>query len=311
MKRIHVLPALLVFATLFLYSCTKEEILNNKVPVAIAGDSLTVELGQEGFVTLTGSGRDSDGEIVAYLWSQVSGPNEAVIVNAGSAVTEVTNLITGQYVFQLMVVDDDGATGVDNIVVSVKITENNSSFKPANNPYEVFVVGYVGGNDITDHNAPEIAALAWTIGSPIAGRIALKFDDLKNIPANATIESAKLYLFSNPKPLNGNLITPNFGTNNSMFVQKITTDWIGSAVRWNNQPGITDENRVSIPHTDSSSLDIEVDVTELIKGMTGTNANYGFEIRLQNESYYNSRIFCSSKNEDDTKHPRLEVVWKN
>lgn len=56
---------------------------------------------------------------------------------------------------------------------------------------------------------------------------------------------------------------------------------------------------------------IDVDVTELVKGMTGTNTNNGFFIRLQNEVIYNSRIFCSSFYPTEEKHPKLEVTYKN
>src|SRR5687768_1993200 len=104
-------------------SCTKEITeqimqLGNKVPVANAGPSKTI-LEPLDSVVVVGSGSDSAGHIVAYLWSKVSGPPSYFIVNPGSATTSIKNLTPGTYVFQLMVTDNDGATGVDTMSVRV------------------------------------------------------------------------------------------------------------------------------------------------------------------------------------------------
>ena len=68
------IPALTILSAFIflLVSCTKDDIELNKVPVADAGESKTITLPEES-ATLAGTGTDSDGEIVAYLWSQVSG----------------------------------------------------------------------------------------------------------------------------------------------------------------------------------------------------------------------------------------------
>lgn len=301
---------LLCVASLLFSSCTKEEILNNKVPIANAGDDLNVEISPEDILSLSGSGSDTDGEVVAYLWSQVSGPNDAKFINNGSAETRVGSLIPGVYVFQLMVIDDQGATGVDNVTVTVKWKTVTLSLRPANNPNEVH---FLGGNGI-DQAAPhalEFGAAAWTIGGvQMAIHGIFKFD-LSSIPASATITSAKLSLYSNPIPLNGNLTTANAGTQNAMLIQRVTNSWSAAGLTWANQPATTTEHQVEIPHTDLPFLDlVDVDVTELVKQMTGSNENYGFGIRLKQETIYNSRIFCSSKNPDATKHPKLEAVYK-
>src|SRR5688500_11357504 len=96
---------LVVFAFVFiLYSCTKD-VAENKVPVADAGPSKNVILPFES-EPLNGSGADSDGNVVSYLWSQVKGPYETTIITPGSASTAVKGLGEGTYVFQLMVTDN-------------------------------------------------------------------------------------------------------------------------------------------------------------------------------------------------------------
>lgn len=304
---------MLVTTILLLASCQKEEYLNNKVPIAEAGESQTVRVKDEyATAKLKGSGKDLDGTVVAYLWSQVSGPGNARIVNEGADSTDVTRLKVGKYLFQLMVVDNDGATGVDtvSIIVDGPLAATLEQ-KPNKNPNEVHIYGNSSYNG-SGPGTPEIGAVSWTDGSTIAMRGAFKFD-LSSIPSGATITSAYLSLYSNPTPLNGhhpNEIRANYGTDNSMLIQKVTEDWTAATVTWNNQPGSTTDNQVIIPHTAEPFLDLlDIDVTPLVAGMTGSNSNYGFLIKLKTEVIYNSRVFCSSFYTDSNKHPKLVVNY--
>src|SRR5258706_2678284 len=300
------LIGLLLFAT----ACKKDTDITNSVPVTNAGPSQNITLPTP--LNLSGSGTDADGHIVAYLWSQVAGPNTPVIANPGAMNTAVSGIIAGNYILQLMVTDDGGATGVDTVSIKVNpAPEITLTLQPANNPTD-FAVAELNGIDQTGHSGLDIPIETWTNGgNPVIIRSLLKFD-LSTIPQNSTIVSANLYLYSYPPPTpNGNFTDPNFGTSNGMTLQRVTTDWSPSTITWFNQPSVTSQNQVTIPQTASSILDLNLDVASLVSTMVTTNSNYGFLIKLQNEVTYNSRIFVSSYNTTyPTKHPKLVIVYR-
>ena len=311
MTRINPALSILSAFLFLLFGCTKDDIKLNVVPVAEAGASKTITLPTNS-ETLTGTGTDSDGEIVAYLWSQVSGPAVTTIVNPGSPSTLIEGFVKGDYVFQLMVTDEDGATGVDTTRVIVNpALINTLTLQPSNNPLEFEMANFNGANQ-TYSGAADIPVSAWTIGGdPITIREVIEFD-LSSIPANATIQSANMYLFSYPAPtLNGNFINANFGTNNTMLVQQIVSNWSPSSIGWFNQPASTTNNQVIVPTTTQSNLDLDLNVKNMVSSMVASNANYGFLLKLQSEVYYTSRQFVSSYNTTyPTKHPKLVVVYQ-
>lgn len=100
---------------------------SNQPPVAIAGGDQVIT-SPTSVVTLSGSGTDVGGTISGYSWSKISGPSSGTITSASSASTTVTSLIQGVYQFQLKVTDNNGATGLDTIQVTVN---SSTSLLPA------------------------------------------------------------------------------------------------------------------------------------------------------------------------------------
>src|SRR5690606_25299236 len=91
---------------------------SNKAPVANAGGDKTVTLPNNS-ITLQGSGTDSDGSIVSYQWTKVSGPS-VTLSDANKASLKLTKLVAGTYVFRLTVKDNQNAVASDNVTVVVK-----------------------------------------------------------------------------------------------------------------------------------------------------------------------------------------------
>lgn len=92
----------------------------NIPPTANAGGNKVITL-PTSTVTQTGSGTDPDGTVVSYSWSQNPGnPVPASIVSPASATTVINGMVvSGNYNFTMMVTDNLGATGSQNITVVV------------------------------------------------------------------------------------------------------------------------------------------------------------------------------------------------
>ena len=308
--------AFLILAV-FISSCQKDIILNSAnanltPPTVDAGIPRTIVLPVSS-ATLNGTATSSNGPVVGYLWSLISGPNVPVIHSPSLPSTLVSGMIAGNYRFQFMAIDSAGLTGVDTTSIRVIPNQNpiqTLTLQPGNNTNEATLT-WTNSGSTTGANfiLQELLAMAWTTGGELfVGRGLFKFD-LSAIPANATIISAKLSLYSTPNPLNGNQVDANLGNNNAMFIERIVSNW-NATLNWPNQPFGDVATQISIPHTNQTSLDlIDVDVTTLTNPMI-TGNNNGFKIRLQNEVFYNLRNFCSSKHANTAKRPRLVITYQ-
>jgi hypothetical protein len=103
-------------------------LLPNQAPAADAGADQSVDEGAT--VELSGSGTDSDGNVVSYSWLQEAGTvvtiTDADLANASFVAPTVS--ASESLIFRLTVTDDDGATGSD----TVSVTVNNVPIPPPN-----------------------------------------------------------------------------------------------------------------------------------------------------------------------------------
>ncbi|MBW7890223.1 MAG: hypothetical protein H3C48_04190, partial [Chitinophagaceae bacterium] len=89
-------------------------------PVADAGSDQTIRLPVNS-VTLDGSGSSApSGVITGYAWSKQSGPAGGVISSSGNAITTVSNLEEGVYVYELEITDDNGNSSNASVKIVVK-----------------------------------------------------------------------------------------------------------------------------------------------------------------------------------------------
>lgn len=296
--------------TLFLYSCQKNPV-DNVPPVVKTDGHITDSIkSTNDSIHLTGSATDADGQVIAYLWSLVSGPNLPVILSTGIAQTNLTGLVAGTYIFQLTATDNEGLTGVafDTVTLTMEQPVMIALRNASNTNNEMIIAGNTT-DDYSDGGGIELVAQNWTqYGLVDLTKGAFKFD-LSAIPAATVIKSASLTLYSNPTPHNGNLTDANYGPHNAIFIERITTSWSNTTTTWQNQPATDETDHISIPQSNIAREDlVDVDVTSLVQKMI-SGTNYGFEIRMQSSDMYNCRIFCSSRYADSTKHPVLKVTY--
>src|SRR4029077_8839008 len=82
----------------------------NIPPTADAGSGDTLILPNNTFILNASRSTDPDGTIAAYQWKQVSGPNTAVSSAMSMPQVSLSHLVQGEYVFEVTVTDNAGAT---------------------------------------------------------------------------------------------------------------------------------------------------------------------------------------------------------
>lgn len=101
----------------------------NQVPVANAGQNLTVTSG--GRVTFSGSGSDTDGSIASYSWTPPSGITLTGISTATPSFTAPQVTQTATLTFSLVVTDNAGArSAADTVDVRVSPAGGSSGLPP-------------------------------------------------------------------------------------------------------------------------------------------------------------------------------------
>jgi hypothetical protein len=155
---------------------------------------------------------------------------------------------------------------------------------------------------------------AWTIsGTQTIWRNLFKFD-LRCIPSNAVIQSARLSLFyadTNSYVIYANGEQSSLTNSNESVLQRVTSAWTENTVTWINQPATTTADQVILPQSTSATQDYtNLDVTQMVQLMIGAPANNnGFELKLTNETYYAQLLFASGDNPHIAKHPNLEITY--
>ena len=99
-------------------------VLDNQIPLVEVEDTVMLNLPQTS-TTLLVNAEDTDGEISTINWSQLSGPVSAQLFGSDSDELEVSDLTEGSYTFEVVVVDNGGASNADSVILKVVTEENN------------------------------------------------------------------------------------------------------------------------------------------------------------------------------------------
>lgn len=93
-------------------------VAGNTPPTANAGADQIINL-PTSTTSLSGGGTDPDGTITSYAWTKISGPTGGTIASPSSATTAISALVAGTYIYRLTVTDNNGATGTDDVQLTV------------------------------------------------------------------------------------------------------------------------------------------------------------------------------------------------
>jgi hypothetical protein len=99
----------------------------NKAPVAIAGNDFDMYLPNDSLIFNAWQSYDPDGSIVAYKWSQISGPVSVPLLTPNERSTWAKRMnVVGPYGFRLEVTDNQGLVSADTVVITMRAQSSSS-----------------------------------------------------------------------------------------------------------------------------------------------------------------------------------------
>ncbi len=92
----------------------------NQPPVARTENDIVLTLPIISSLLHGNTSSDPDGVIISYEWTQLSGPNQAIITDRLTDIATISSFVAGIYTFQLKVTDDDGASSTKAMKVTIE-----------------------------------------------------------------------------------------------------------------------------------------------------------------------------------------------
>ena len=148
-----------------------------QLPIANAGKDTTVAYPGANSALLNGSASYATaGQLVSYVWRQISGPTTATMSNASSEMDVVSGLAVGDYSFALTVTDDNNQSASDTVVVHVKNFQRDTH---SNYQFSLYPNPVLSGQNITIHGTRNVTGKMWFNVIDLKGR-AIKEIQLDN-----------------------------------------------------------------------------------------------------------------------------------
>jgi hypothetical protein len=134
--------------------------------------------------------------------------------------------------------------------------------------------------------------------------------DLKSIPAEAKVHSARLLLACDT--VNYTKGHSSLSKSDAAWLMRVKEAWAETTVTWANQPAADTAGRITLEESKKAKQNYEVDVTAMVAAMVADSTkNHGFLLRSITESPYNYLTFGSGDHKDSTLHPALVVEYEN
>lgn len=136
----------------------REYFTPNEPPLANAGDDILYTTANQPLALNGSASSDTDGMITRYHWEQLSGLQLLDVQNSDAATSSILKPETGEYVFRLTIMDNQGATSMDEIMVTIDTSQITSVNVPAHyipvrvwpNPFSDLVFVALPGENLVD-----------------------------------------------------------------------------------------------------------------------------------------------------------------
>jgi hypothetical protein len=154
-----------------------------------------------------------------------------------------------------------------------------------------------------------LKAEAWTAsGSAMITRALMEFYVSNEIPANAVINSANLYLFSDT--VDSFHFHSQLSGSNDAYLKRVATNFDMTTVTWNNAPTAYATNSVFLPASNNDNQHYVVNVTQLLNDSRANNdTKFALLFGLNNENYYRKLQFLPGNTIYTDKRPYLKVCY--
>ncbi|MBS1564572.1 MAG: DNRLRE domain-containing protein, partial [Bacteroidetes bacterium] len=199
----------------------------------------------------------------------------------------------------------------DNQYLTLKANPADARFRQAvviepQNPSEF-------GEPNSDLSQTEMIAASWfTYSPPSQDRRTLFRYDVSEIPANAVVQHAYLYLYAKTNNVFGIPAHPmvQTGNGNQTALLRIASPWSLSTVKWKAQPSYTWAGARYLEASDTPHNYI-FDVTDIVQDwVSRADSNYGWLLRIADEGggFPNTMIFTSGTAPDSLR-PKLTICY--
>lgn len=153
-----------------------------------------------------------------------------------------------------------------------------------------------------------LKAEAWTAGGSMITRALMEFYVSNEIPANAVINSANLYLFSDTVDsfhFHSQLSGPN-----DAYLKRVATNFDMTTATWGNAPTVYSTNSVFLPASSNNNQHYVVNVTQLLNdSRANSDSKFALLFGLNNESPYRKLQFLPGSTIYTDKRPYLKVCY--
>ena len=172
------------------------------------------------------------------------------------------------------------------------------------------VPGDEGQGPGSDGSQSEMVAAVWGCGAGCDRRTLFRYD-VSEIPSNATVRHAYLYLNAKTNNLFGYPGRPmaSASDGNRSALLRVAAPWT-SAVKWKTQPGTFGSQYARYMDASDTPRNYAVDVTEIIqRWVNKADSNYGWQLRIAYEQDAgNSMVFYSGTGPDSLR-ARLNICY--